>query len=968
MSSLLDKLREALPPQYDVERELASGGMGAVFLGRDRVLDRPVAIKVLHPDIATDRAAERFLYESRTLARLKHPNIVPVYQAGESGDISYYVMEYIEGETLEDRLKRGPLGPAEAVKLADDLLSALGAAHEQGLVHRDVKPANIFLLDEEAVLTDFGIAKRVEEPGDKLTVSGYVVGTPAYMAPEQIAGGEITPATDVYAAAMVLYEALTGRRWQRPETPELADWSGLPARLEAPIRRALSWSPGDRWRDAAAFREALSRATRGRAKRLAATAALSTMTLAVVGIASLAIWQLRPEPPPPAGSATRIAVLPFSVRAGGAFDYLGDGMVDLLSTKLDGAGELRSADPRAIINLVEQGDYNPVGPEEGQRIAGRLGAGLFVLGSLVEVQGNVRLDARLYGRENGQEALAQASAEGGAAEIFAMVDDLAAQLLVGRSGGPGAGVARIAAVTTSSLDALKYYLQGEQEYRAGRFARAAREFQRATEADSAFALAWYRLSTTGEWLIRGDLVERGAEQAVRHSERLPDRVRRLLEATLAGRRGDFLTAEAIYRDILSAYPDDVETWFQLGELLFHFAPYFGRSTSESRDAFERVLAFEPDAAHALIHLMRIEARTPDAADLDSLLSLFVELEPESERIPEARALREFAIGDGDSQARILSDLRGAEDRELMIAATDIPVFTENLRGGEAIAELLTETERPPELRSVGYSYLGFLRFAQGLRAAAHEAIDTGAVIRPALALEYRALLAAVPFLPAPSEELRRIRAELEVWDAAATPTSGSPITLMSVHDGAHRHLRLYLLGLLSALLNENDVALRYAQRLTQVDGPDPVLALAHDLAAGVRAQVSVASGNTIEALATLEETHYQTWYQAMLASPFYGQDRERYLRAVLLAAAGREEEALTWFNSFAEGSVYGLAYLAPSHLARAEIYERRGEAELAARHYRRFIELWSESDPDLEFMVQEAERAVERTVNVNSEQ
>ncbi len=291
------------------------------------------------------------------------------------------------------------------------------------------------------MLADFGIAKQVEEPGEKLTVTGYVVGTPAYMAPEQLANGEITPSTDVYAAAMVLYEALTGRRWQRPESPELADWSGLPLKLEEPIRRALSWSPGDRWRDTAAFRQAISRAWRGRSRRLASTVTMSIVTLGIIGIASLAIWQLRPEPTPAAAS-TRIAVLPFSVRAGGAYEYLGEGMVDLLSTKLDGTGDLTSADPRAILSLVAQQSDDPLGPDEGQRVARRLGAGLYVLGNLVEVQGVVRLDARLYDRESGSEALARASAEGEAAEIFEMVDELAAQLLVGQSTGPGAGVTR----------------------------------------------------------------------------------------------------------------------------------------------------------------------------------------------------------------------------------------------------------------------------------------------------------------------------------------------------------------------------------------------------------------------------------------------------------------------------------------------------------------------------------------------
>jgi tetratricopeptide (TPR) repeat protein len=227
-------------------------------------------------------------------------------------------------------------------------------------------------------------------------------------------------------------------------------------------------------------------------------------------------------------------------------------------------------------------------------------------------------------------------------------------------------------------------------------------------------------------------------------------------------------------------------------------------------------------------------------------------------------------------------------------------------------------------------------------------------------LEYRALLAVVPFSSSSEEETRAVRADLESWDAGSVQSSGNPIAFLSANDGAHSHLRLYLLALLIAQLNEDSLALEYARALGGLDGPDRVIALARDLVDGVRAQISLAMGDSSEALATLEKRRYQAWYQAMVSSPFHSLDRERYLRASLLAAAGREEEALTWYNSFTEGSVYALAYLAPSHLERAKIYERRGERERAAFHYRRFIEHWSHSDPELRARVREAEDALSR--------
>lgn len=257
MPTLLERLREALAPIYDVDHELARGGMGSVFLARDSQLDRRVAIKVLKPDHASEVAPERFQREARILAKLKHPNIVPVFQAGEAHGISYYVMEYVEGETLAERLTRGPLSEDDGLKLADHLLSALAGAHQKQVIHRDVKPSNIFLLDDRAVLVDFGIAKPVNESGEELTATDRLIGTPAYMAPEQFLGGPVTQATDIYAAAMVLYEAFTGRRWSIWTPTDEGNWSGTPVGVRRALRRALSWLPTERWDDALTFRQAL---------------------------------------------------------------------------------------------------------------------------------------------------------------------------------------------------------------------------------------------------------------------------------------------------------------------------------------------------------------------------------------------------------------------------------------------------------------------------------------------------------------------------------------------------------------------------------------------------------------------------------------------------------------------------------------------------------------------------------------
>ncbi|UCF40272.1 MAG: serine/threonine protein kinase, partial [Gemmatimonadota bacterium] len=270
MPSILEGLRAALSPEYEVEQALASGGMGTVFRAREVALDRLVAVKILRPELATADATERFVREAQALANLSHPNTVSIHRAGEAGGFSYYVMDYVEGETLAQRLKHGPLSRDVLRKLGRDLLDALESVHAMGVVHRDIKPSNIFLSKDRALLADFGISRpsgpQTIPPGRR---ASSVTGTPGYMPPEQAFGWSISPQTDLYAVGMVLYEAATGRRWEAALPDSRPDWSGVPRSLQPILRRALAWEPQRRWPDARSFRHALWRTRTAKYRRRA---------------------------------------------------------------------------------------------------------------------------------------------------------------------------------------------------------------------------------------------------------------------------------------------------------------------------------------------------------------------------------------------------------------------------------------------------------------------------------------------------------------------------------------------------------------------------------------------------------------------------------------------------------------------------------------------------------------------------
>jgi serine/threonine-protein kinase len=271
---MLALVRTAFQGRYDVEREIGKGGNARIYLARDAE-GKAVALKVLHPELLVSVAADRFLREIKLAKQLDHPHIARLLDSGEQDWIVYFVMTYVEGPTLREHLARaGQMSIPETIRLADDLLDALDHAHRHGIVHRDVKPDNVVLSTEGAVLLDFGIARAVAASGsDRLTRSGIAVGTSTYMSPEQItAVQELDRRSDLYSLGCVLFECLAG---QPPFThrneavvlqlhltqtpPDLRSLrADVPPEVAAGIGRALAKQPDDRWQSAAAMREAIT--------------------------------------------------------------------------------------------------------------------------------------------------------------------------------------------------------------------------------------------------------------------------------------------------------------------------------------------------------------------------------------------------------------------------------------------------------------------------------------------------------------------------------------------------------------------------------------------------------------------------------------------------------------------------------------------------------------------------------------
>jgi len=436
------------------------------------------------------------------------------------------------------------------------------------------------------------------------------------MSPEQGAGrGVVDGRSDIYSLGCLLYEMLAGEppfggptgqailaRHSLDPVPRLRTVRAtIPEGVEWAITKALAKVPADRFTTAAQFADALRApiqlVTRASKRLWARTAVRLAIGLALLVGAAWTIAQLRSRPPTPI-SPTRIAVLPFAIRGSGSFAYLAEGLVDLLSRNLDGAEGLRSVDPGTVLTtVVRSGGTAVLDAEGGRAIARRLGAGLYVLGSVLAAGGRLRIQALLYENDSpSSAAIPQATVEGDTTELFELVDRLSRDLLVGRSRGVGTPLAQTAAVTTHSLSALKAYLGAERQLRAGLeyFDSAVTGFQRAIAEDTSFALAYYRLAVSAGWAGRWSIVGQAVERAHTFAARLGDRDRRLLQAYDAYRGGAAEAAERQYRAILQDYPDDLEAEFQLANVLYHYNAPRGRPRAEARELFDRVLSVDPE--------------------------------------------------------------------------------------------------------------------------------------------------------------------------------------------------------------------------------------------------------------------------------------------------------------------------------------------------------------------------------------
>jgi serine/threonine-protein kinase len=616
-----DHLQDAVRHRYHLEGLVGRGGMGAVYRARHLSLDAPVAIKVL-PIPASLGAEElaRFRREAMLAARLPNPHIVPVYEFEISGDLAYLVMPLVDGVSLAQRLaKEGPLPLKEVRGLLEQVGGALGFAHERGVIHRDVKPANILWepANRRWLITDFGIARRIVDGAEAITVDGAVLGTPAYMAPEQAAGAQVDGRTDLYALAGTACEALTGKRLRPFAAPaqgvEVLLAAGIPPAVATVIAAPLATNPDERPATAQVWLEQVERTERRPVRGwLLGLAAVATLAV----LAGAGALLLRPRAPAsPVGAV--LAVLPFT---DGTSLNLGREVARAFENELRWVPNVQVLPSAAAEGVLAEHGGGPIsGDSASVLVLGAFPAATGVLSGLIEPDsaGLVRLRASLRLGDGSTRAAADraAPADSLAAMVVAAVLDLFAPT--------GADAAYRPSLPGGGLAAMSALRAGDSLFRSGSYDAAVERYEQVLALDSTYALAAFKRMlaealraqpTRAGYAV--DRVRGSLDPIRRYRDNLDPLNRELLQAyEVLITEGDVEGAHRQLRDMTERYPFSVDAWFVRGFLEFYFGPLFGTKPARARPALTKAAELDPGFAvvHGLLGWIALEEGDDEGA-------------------------------------------------------------------------------------------------------------------------------------------------------------------------------------------------------------------------------------------------------------------------------------------------------------------------------------------------------------------
>jgi len=653
---------DVLGARYEILQLLGEGGMGAVYKAMDRELDRPVALKLIRPQLAANPAIlARFKQELLLAHQVTHKNVIRIYDLGDADGVKFITMEFVEGQDLRALiLEKKKFTPEEAVEIIQQVCRALEAAHTVGVIHRDLKPQNIMRDRTGRILVmDFGLARMVE--GDGMTQTGALVGTMEYMSPEQALAKNLDQRSDLFAVGLILYELLTGatpfhaesavasliKRTQERAIPVSDHDQTIPRPLSNIVSKCLERDPALRYQTA---KEMLQDLDAWQGKGAAATLGFYASVKpwgqtipwpTVAGIATVIVLAavsyvyratlFSPAANKGSGPALSLAVIPFQNKSGDAsWDWLGPSLADMLSTDVGQSAHLRTVSSDRVQQVFHDLRIAPNSIVDSSilgRVAEFTNADTLVWGQYTKLGDQIRIDATLQDRKHNRtiQVKSEAPTE---KDLSAAVDRLAGMIrqnLALSSDLVKELQAQSFKPTSTSVDALRDYNQGFQLLRQGSNLEAQKQLEAATKEDPQFAVAYSRLGEAYSALGYDAEAEQASRRAVDLSQSLPVAQRYFLEASLARITKDNHKAIAAYENLAKSFPDNLDVQFALGSLYEDDG-----DLDKALARYGNVLKSDPKNLDALLALGRVDGKRGNPQEgldpLSSALNIAVQVD------------------------------------------------------------------------------------------------------------------------------------------------------------------------------------------------------------------------------------------------------------------------------------------------------------------------------------------------------
>jgi tetratricopeptide (TPR) repeat protein/TolB-like protein len=978
--------------RYKIVTELGRGGMGKVYRAIDQKIDEEIAIKLIKPEIAADKQTiERFGNELKMARKIAHRNVCKMYYLGEEKGAHYITMEYVPGEDLKSMIRMsGQLSTGMTIKVAKQVCEGLTEAHRLGVIHRDLKPNNI-MIDKsgEARIMDFGIARLLKAKG--ITGAGIMIGTPEYMSPEQVEGKEVDQRSDIYSLGVILYEMVTGQvpfegdtpftigmkhKGEIPQDPKNLN-AHIPEDLNTLILKCLEKEKEKRYKSAAEVRSELEKIEQGLpttermvAKKIPTASREITvkfslnkqfkwgLIFAAIVILGFIVWQLLPKKTPLLAPKIEnsIAVISFENQTGDqGYDYLQKAIPNLLISDLEQTGGFYVATWERMDDILDQMGQKGVDiidTDLGFEICRREGIESIVTGSFVKAGDTFVTDVKVLDVET-KKMLKSATSQGkGENSILdSQIDEL------GREVSIGLGVARqylestqrpITELTTSSMEAYKYFLQGKEEIGNIYAIGAQQSLEKAVELDPQFALAFLYLSETYYELGNRAAGIEAIKNAKTHSEKATEKERLYIEAQYASRiERDSKKRVRILEKLINEYPKEKDAHFELGMF------YHGRGElKEALEEFQMALSLDPNMGASLNMLGYSYADLSEYEKAIKAFERYAVVMPDDANPLDSMGEQYFRMGNLDkaiekfNEALEIQPAFGSEPRLAYIYALKQD-YSEALRLIDGFAQLAGSAG----IKAEAYLWMSIYDFIVGKIEKAFEDLiqvdewadkagnqmrhASAGITRGMMYLELGEWDRSEEHLERAFDILSEIFPDLKSIEASENYLLG----LIDVKSGHIDSSKARLLKIASILSVLSDEGANLASIETKVE---------HDV---LKTEILIEEGFPDEAIKVYKNIVYPPIPSMRIDG--VGPDNMPFIRDTLARAylkKGDFDRAIAEYEkmiNFDPKDRDRLLIHPKYRYLLAMLYEEKGEVAKAIEQYEAFLELWKDADPGL---------------------